>query len=252
MQYHSIPCSTMQYRAIPCNTSQYSKIPCNTMQCHTITCNTMQYNAIPCIINNCWRSVPLPCGQYKFIFVDEVYLVAKEKVFIYLGKLYLSLKPLLARRNPWNLFSDTGGRKSYQPRKITTFSLAILTSQAAREWECVLLKVKKKLSLAPYEGLHFWSLNGLTWDFDNIHNESVKDPSIWGENEHYYQIQALSSILLSAHGKQHAWKRCYSRLDECLGWADLIRVKSQCPKNGCVPELFHNWVWFCNQFTRIV
>ena len=37
-------------------------------------------------------------------------------------------------------------------------------------------------------------------------------------------------FLLSAHSKQHAWKRCYSRLDECLGWADLICVKRQCPK----------------------
>ena len=54
--------------------------------------------------------------------------------------------------------------------------------------------------------------------------------SIRGENEHYYQIQALSSFLLSAHSKQHAWKRCCSRLDECLGWADLICLKSQCPK----------------------
>ena len=55
MQYHTIPCNTMQYHAIPCNTMQYNAIPCNTMQCH----------AIPCIINNCWRSVPLPCGQYN-------------------------------------------------------------------------------------------------------------------------------------------------------------------------------------------
>ena len=25
----------------------------------------MQYHVIPCIINNCWRSVPLPYGQYN-------------------------------------------------------------------------------------------------------------------------------------------------------------------------------------------
>ena len=29
----------------------------------------MQYHAIPGIIYNCWRSVPLPCGQYKAIFI---------------------------------------------------------------------------------------------------------------------------------------------------------------------------------------
>ena len=47
---------------------QYRAIPCNTMQYHAIPCTTMQHNAIPCIINNWWRSVPLPCGQYKAIF----------------------------------------------------------------------------------------------------------------------------------------------------------------------------------------
>ena len=41
------------------------------MQYHAIPCNTMQYHAIPCIINNCWRSVPLPCGQYKAIFYSS-------------------------------------------------------------------------------------------------------------------------------------------------------------------------------------
>ena len=69
MQYHAIPCHTMQYHAIPCNTMHYHAIPCNTMQYHAILCNTMQYHAIPCISNNCWRSVPLPCGQYKAIFI---------------------------------------------------------------------------------------------------------------------------------------------------------------------------------------
>ena len=38
------------------------------MQYHATPCNTLQYPAIPCIINYCWRSVPLPCGQYKAIF----------------------------------------------------------------------------------------------------------------------------------------------------------------------------------------
>ena len=48
---------------------QYHAIPYNTMQYHAIPRNTMQYHAIPCIINNCWRSLPLPCGQYKAILV---------------------------------------------------------------------------------------------------------------------------------------------------------------------------------------
>ena len=73
MQYHAIPCNTMQYHAIPCNNMQYYAIPCNTMQYHAILCNTMQHQAISCIINNCWRSVPLPCGQYMAIF--KTYLV---------------------------------------------------------------------------------------------------------------------------------------------------------------------------------
>ena len=38
------------------------------MHYHAIPYNTMQYHAIPCIINNCWRSVSLPCGQYKAMF----------------------------------------------------------------------------------------------------------------------------------------------------------------------------------------
>ena len=58
----------MQYPVIPCNTMQYHAIPCNTMQYHSIPRNTMQYHTIPCTLNNCWRSVPLPCGQYMAIF----------------------------------------------------------------------------------------------------------------------------------------------------------------------------------------
>ena len=68
MQYYAMQCNTMQYHAIPCNTMQYHAIPSNTMQFHAILCNSMQYPAIPCIINNCWRSVPLPWGQYMAIF----------------------------------------------------------------------------------------------------------------------------------------------------------------------------------------
>ena len=58
----------MQYHVKPSNTVQFHAILCNTMQYHSIQCNTMQYYAIPCIIHNCWRSVPLPCGQYMAIF----------------------------------------------------------------------------------------------------------------------------------------------------------------------------------------
>ena len=50
------------------------------MQYHAIPCNTMQYNAIPCIINNCWRSVPLPCGQYNGHFLH--YLEAFDPCFV--------------------------------------------------------------------------------------------------------------------------------------------------------------------------
>ena len=44
------------------------------MEYPVIPCNTMQYHAIPCIIINCWRSVPLPCGQYMAIFGAPVVL----------------------------------------------------------------------------------------------------------------------------------------------------------------------------------
>ena len=80
LQYHAIQCSTMQYSAnhsIPCIIMQYHATPCNTMQYQAIQCNTMQYHAIPYIIYNCWRSVPLPCGQYMAIFI--LYITSKEK-----------------------------------------------------------------------------------------------------------------------------------------------------------------------------
>ena len=42
------------------------------MQYHAIPCNTMQNHAISCMLSNCWRSVPLPCGQYMAIFKEAV------------------------------------------------------------------------------------------------------------------------------------------------------------------------------------
>ena len=86
MQYHAIPCNTMQYNAIPCNTMQYHAIPCNTMQYYAIQCNAMLYHAIPCIINNCWRSVPLPCGQYNGHF----YFHARYKKVLLFFILYIA------------------------------------------------------------------------------------------------------------------------------------------------------------------
>ena len=56
-------CDVMQHGATQCKMVQYHAKPCNSMQKHTIQCNPMLYHAIPCIIDNCWRSVPLPCGQ---------------------------------------------------------------------------------------------------------------------------------------------------------------------------------------------
>ena len=35
----------------------------------------MQYHAIQCTINNCWRSLPLPCGQYKDFFSSFTYVI---------------------------------------------------------------------------------------------------------------------------------------------------------------------------------
>ena len=72
MQNHAIPCNIMHYHAISCNTMQYHAIQCNTLHYHIIPCYTMQYHAIPCPINNCWRSIPLPCGQYKAIFTITI------------------------------------------------------------------------------------------------------------------------------------------------------------------------------------
>ena len=62
----------MQYHVKPSNTGQYHAIPCNTMQYYSIQSNTMKLKPIPCIIINCWRSVPLPCGQYMAIFTSQI------------------------------------------------------------------------------------------------------------------------------------------------------------------------------------
>ena len=81
MQYSVILFNTLLYSAIPCNTLQYHAIPCNTMQYYAIQCNARLYHAIPCIINNCWRSVPLPCGQYNGHFYK---IIQKAKDFLFI------------------------------------------------------------------------------------------------------------------------------------------------------------------------
>ena len=52
----------MQYHAMQCNTLAYSGILSHTLACSGILWHNQ------CIISNCWRSVPLPCGQYMAIF----------------------------------------------------------------------------------------------------------------------------------------------------------------------------------------
>ena len=50
--------------------------------------NTMQYHAIPCIINNCWRSVPLPCGRYMAIFkIDSRRYLSRDLFKLFPGQL---------------------------------------------------------------------------------------------------------------------------------------------------------------------
>ena len=39
----------------------------------------MQYHAIPCNINNCWRSVPLPCGQYNGHFWITIQKICNQQ-----------------------------------------------------------------------------------------------------------------------------------------------------------------------------
>ena len=78
----------MQYHVKPSNTGQYHAIPCNTMQYYSIQSNTMKLKPIPCIIINCWRSVPLPCGQYMAIFIYQIMLM--ELVLVLAGVIFLS------------------------------------------------------------------------------------------------------------------------------------------------------------------
>ena len=124
MQYRAIPCNTMQYNAIPwyyaikCNTMQHHVIPCNTMQYHSIPCNTMQYNAIPCntmqYINNCWRSVPLLCGQYNGHFLSTL---NKRKAiygfsFFLHGKKILKIQLMIRLHILWSSWSSPSCKKS--------------------------------------------------------------------------------------------------------------------------------------------
>ena len=100
VQYHAITCNTMQYNTILCNTMQYRAISCNTMQYHAIQFNTMHYQAIPCIINNCWRSVPLPFGQYKAIFfVQFVQIFVAKLIQIGQQNIFRSLFITLSDNN---------------------------------------------------------------------------------------------------------------------------------------------------------
>ena len=102
MWYHAIQCNTMWYHAIPCKTMQYHAIPCNTMQYHAILYNIMQYHAIPCIINNCWRSVPLPCWQCN----GHVYIIYNIIIFTQFPKVLKSswhLKSLFNLLSTFNL-----------------------------------------------------------------------------------------------------------------------------------------------------
>ena len=100
MHYHAIPCNTMQYHDIPCNTMHYHALPCNTMQYNAIPCNTLQYYAIPCIINNCWGSVPLPCGQYMAIFIKPPKQSRDYFTFL-LYKISLSTAVITQTYNLW-------------------------------------------------------------------------------------------------------------------------------------------------------
>ena len=116
MQYHAIPCNTMQYNAMTCYTMQYHVIPCNTMQYHAIPCNTMQYHAIPWNINNCWRSVPLPCGQYNghfylFLSCQSSSIPTYEAVSDQ-GPVWVQREPIF--RDSWKvLFNDEICSKYY-------------------------------------------------------------------------------------------------------------------------------------------
>ena len=61
---------TFAYSGILWNTLAYSHILWHTLACSGILWHNQ------CIINNCWRSVPLPCGQYMAIFAMRTALVS--------------------------------------------------------------------------------------------------------------------------------------------------------------------------------
>ena len=66
---------TSQDSGILWHTLAYSGILWHNMAYSGATwCNMVQHCAIPCIINNCWRSVPLPCGQYNGHFYIFTYI----------------------------------------------------------------------------------------------------------------------------------------------------------------------------------
>ena len=72
MQYYEIPCNAMQHSGILWHTLAYSCILWHTLAYsgilwHTLACSCILWHN-QCIINNCWRSVPLPCGHYMAIF----------------------------------------------------------------------------------------------------------------------------------------------------------------------------------------
>ena len=77
---------------------------CSTMQYHTIPYNTMQFHAIPCIIYNCWRSVPLPCGQYMAIF----YSSRGTQIQNLLRPAQIWMRQLVLGRPPWQFWIEGG------------------------------------------------------------------------------------------------------------------------------------------------
>ena len=166
MQYHAIPCNTMQYHAISCNTMQYPAIPCNTMQYYAIQCNTMQYHAKPCIINNCWRSVPLPCGQYNGHFLpllDWLHLnpILAVSLTVVMHFQELSGEPMLA------CFSMVGQKK----KNFDDMCLLHLFAT----WYCtgILVRVWRYL---------FQAVVAFRWKFCNVqvdHNSQWEWISMW-------------------------------------------------------------------------
>ena len=58
---------TLAYSGILLHTLAYSGILGYTLACSGILWHNQ------CIVNNCWRSVPLPCGQYMVIFYIDIF-----------------------------------------------------------------------------------------------------------------------------------------------------------------------------------